>query len=59
MEIAREVHAMNSENQTRLLDTLASIARSLEAMLVRLDGIDDRLRDLSEALPDEDDADRA
>ena len=44
---------MNSENQQRLLDTLESIARSLELMLERLDGVEDRLRDLSEALPGE------
>jgi hypothetical protein len=47
---------MNSENQTRLLETLESIARSLEIMLDRLDGIEDRIRDLVEALPDEEDA---
>ena len=47
---------MNSENQQRLLETLKSIAHSLEAMLIRLDRIEDRLRDLSEALPDEEEA---
>jgi hypothetical protein len=32
-------------------DTLASIARSLEAMLERLDLIEDRMTDILEALP--------
>jgi len=44
---------MNSENQAKLLDTLTSIARSLETMLERLDGIEDRLIDISEILPGE------
>jgi hypothetical protein len=42
---------MNSENQAKLLDTLTSIARSLEAMLERLDLIEDRLTDMWEAMP--------
>lgn len=45
---------MNSENQAKLLDTLTSIARSLEAMLERLDLIEDRMVDIFEALPGED-----
>jgi hypothetical protein len=42
---------MNSENQAKLLDTLTSIARSLELMLERLDMIEDRMTDILEALP--------
>jgi len=43
---------MNSENQARLLDTLSSIARSLELMLERLDLIEERMADIFDALPD-------
>ena len=47
---------MNSENQQSLIASLKSIARSLELLLVRLDRIEERLADFTEALPDEDDA---
>jgi hypothetical protein len=46
---------MNSQNQESLIASLKSIARSLEALLVRLDRIEDRLADFTEALPDEED----
>lgn len=45
---------MNSQNQECLIALLKSIARSLELLLVRLDRIEERLADLSEVLPDED-----
>lgn len=46
---------MNSENQESLIDSLRSIARSLELLLLRLDRIEESLADFVEALPDEDD----
>lgn len=45
---------MNSENQASLIASLKSISRSLELLLVRLDRIEERLADLTEVLPDED-----
>jgi hypothetical protein len=42
---------VNSENQAKFLDILTSIARSLELMLERLDTIEDRMTDIFEALP--------
>jgi hypothetical protein len=41
---------MNSQNQESLIASLKSIARSLEALLVRLDRIEERLADFTEGL---------